>query len=78
MIEIEVRKIGSSATPFHGGGYAEVKYIIGVDETEPIEVQRGIVIHEILESYCQGWSHGSIEELTTLILQGFDQLKEEK
>ncbi len=76
MIEIEVRKVDNSATPFHGGGYAEVRYIIGVDETEPIEVQRGIVIHEILESYCQSFPHESIEELTTLILRGLDKLEE--
>ena len=60
-----------------GGEYATCDVSVIVDSTLPLRTQRILVIHAILENYNPSWVHDKIDELTALIEDGLDQLKEE-
>ena len=75
-MEIIIRKEANGQSYLTGGGYAVCTLEVSIDKTLPEEVQREIVIHEILENWCPFLDHSKIVELTDLLTDGLDKLKE--
>jgi O-acetyl-ADP-ribose deacetylase (regulator of RNase III) len=61
----------------HGGECAVTKTEIYVDKNLHPRVQRNLVIHAVVESFCRSWDHDKVEELTELITEALDQLESE-
>ena len=61
-----------------GGECAVLTVEIYVDSTLPDRMQRELVIHAIIESFCLNWEHEKVEELTDSIMDGLDMLEEIK
>ncbi len=57
-----------------GGASAVIVLDISVDSSLPMEQQRGLVIHEVIEGYCRNWAHEQVEELEQLITYALGQL----
>jgi hypothetical protein len=57
------------------GGYSYMYVDIKVQKDLPLNSQRGVVIHEILECYLRELSHDKIVDLTGYLLEGLRQLE---
>lgn len=60
-----------------GGECAKCDLEITVDKHLPLREQQMLVIHSIIENYCQSWPHDKVNELEDLIREGLDQLQGE-
>lgn len=58
----------------HGGECASINLDIIVDRRLTKRAQRNLIIHAVIEGYCQSWSHDKIEALTENIEDALDQL----
>ena len=76
-MNIKVKKTDRIEPALWTSGYATTGTTIVVDENLPIVYQQGVVIHEIIESYCPFLSHDRVVELTAYIQEGLKQLQEE-
>ena len=61
-----------------GGEYATCNLEITVDDALPIELQRELVIHSVIENYDRSMPHEKVEELTGFICEALDQLEDEE
>ena len=59
-----------------GGEYATCNLEITVDDALPIELQRELVIHAVIENYFRSIEHSKIDEITELIVEALDELGE--
>ena len=58
------------------GGYSNESLSIVVDETLPLNHQQGVVIHEVIETYCPFLTHDKVDDLTGYIQSGLLKLSE--
>ena len=58
------------------GGYSNENLTIIVDKTLPLNHQQGVVIHEIIETYCPFLTHRKVDDLTGHIQSGLLKLME--
>ena len=58
----------------HGGECASSTLEITVDKSLPKRAQRNLIIHSVIENYCQSWSHDKVVSLTEDIEDALDQL----
>ncbi len=59
-----------------GGGYATSTLDIFVDPDMPVELQREVVIHEVIENFNLSWPHDIVEEFTDCIMEALEKLDE--
>jgi len=57
-----------------GGETASLNLTIEVDESLLPEMQRELIIHAVIETYCRSWTHDKVEQLTEYIQTGLEQL----
>ncbi len=58
-----------------GGECAEQTVKIYVDKKLPLELQRELVIHAIVENWLPSIPHDKVDELTELLKEGLEQLE---
>ena len=58
-----------------GGEYATCDVNIFVDPRLPIEEQRLLIIHAVIENYCRSWCHEKVEQLCEFIDEGLVELE---
>ena len=58
----------------HGGECVAVTAVISVDQNLPPRVQRNLVLHGVVETFCSSWHHSKIEELVEYLEDALDQL----
>ena len=73
-MDIKVNKEDSKFSHLTGGEYATCDVVIYVDETLPLEEQRELVIHAVLENYFRSIPHDKIDELTSFITEALSML----
>jgi cytochrome b involved in lipid metabolism len=56
-------------------GYSVCVQDIKVDPTDSPDMQREVVLHELIENYLPCLNHDKVDELTDLILSGLRQLE---
>ena len=67
--------LGESNHSFETGGeYAIAKLDVYIDKTLPFRIQRGLIIHAIVENYLRSIPHSRVDELTEYLQDGLEQL----
>lgn len=75
-MNIKVIKRAASFSHLTGGEETAQYVEISIDKTLYPYEQEGLVIHAIIETYCQSWPHDKIDELVEYIQCGLEQLEE--
>jgi len=73
-MNVKVIKDKQVPTDLTGGEYATCNVTIYVNPKLPKRTQRLLVIHSVIENYCQEWNHNKIEELCEYIEDALDQI----
>ena len=63
-------------TVMTGGGYAVNDVLVHIDSSLDEHTQTEILIHEILDAFLTTLPHEKIDELTDLLTDGLDQLRD--
>ena len=58
-----------------GGECAVANLEILIDKKLPIRTKRELVIHAVIENYFRSICHDKVDEITSLIVDGLDQIK---
>ena len=75
-MNIFIKKLEPEFTPETGGECGILTLEIQVDTTLPIRQQRLLVLHALIENFANSWTHAKVDEFTTLIEEGLDELEE--
>lgn len=57
-----------------GGGCAVSELTITIDPGLPIQAQKEIVIHEVIEGYLPFLTHDKVEDLTEILINALDEI----
>ncbi len=57
------------------GEYGKCDLEIHIHEGLPLVTQRSLVIHSVIEHFCQNWSHDKVVELGELITDALVKLE---
>ncbi len=74
-MNISVKKVSNDYSWQTGGGCAVANLEIEVDETLPIEIQRSLVIHEIIENLFWFLPHSKVDEVEEMFSDALSQLE---
>ena len=73
-MNIKITKDETMPTHLTGGEFGISNLEIFIDPRLPIETQRMLVIHCIVENYCRSWSHDKVEQLCGFIEGALEEL----
>ena len=74
-MNIRIIKDTEMPTDLTGGEYTSAEVSIYIDSDLDIRIQKQLVTHAIIETYCPSWDHSKVDELGELIQEGIDILE---
>ncbi len=57
------------------GEYGKCELEIHIHQSLPLVTQRSLVIHSVIEHFCQNWSHDKVVELEEMITDALVKLE---